>query len=388
MDLPPMDTKEIKKILVVDNNTVILRLMSHMLEEMGYEVYTAVDGLEALDILSRFLPDVIFVDLVMPKINGEKLCRIVRSLPEMEGVFLVIFSAIAAEEQVDVKKIGADACIAKGPFKEIREHVQKVLAQAATLRPSHPTGEILGSATIFEREITKELLATKKHFEIALNRISDAFFELTPEGKVVYANEAACKLLGLAEEKVLSQGLANFFSAEQRPYIEKLLLQVGTELVTEGVDKPLFIHDRQVLLNMVAVTDLSQRFVIIIMHDITEHKRTETQLVKQQTDLEKLVAERTLALMEANTKLQRDIVERKKLYDQREELIHELENALAKVKTLSGFLPICSSCKKIRDDKGYWQQLEAYLGKHSGTEFSHSICPECSRKLYPELGEK
>lgn len=78
----------------------------------------------------------------------------------------------------------------------------------------------------------------------------------------------------------------------------------------------------------------------------------------------------------------------KKLYDQREELIHELQNALAKVKTLSGFLPICSSCKKIRDAKGYWQQLEAYLGKHSGTEFSHSICPECSRKLHPEMQEK
>lgn len=382
-----MDTKEIKKILVVDNNPVILRLMSHMLEEMGYEVYTAVDGLDALEILSTFLPDVIFVDLVMPRINGEKLCRIVRSLPEMEGVFLVIFSAIAAEEQVDVKKIGADACIAKGPFKEIREHVKKVLALAASQRTSLPTGEIIGAESIFEREITKELLATQKHFEIALNRISEAFFELTLEGKVVYANEAACKLLGLAEKKVLSQEFENFFPAEQRPFIRKLLLQVGTDLVTVGEDKPLFIHDRRVLLNLVSVADPSQRFIIII-HDITERKRTETQLVNQQENLEKLVAERTLALMEANTKLERDILERKKLYDQREELIHELQNALAKVKTLSGFLPICSSCKKIRDDKGYWQQLEAYLGKHSGMEFSHSICPECSRKLYPELQDK
>ncbi|MBU4263225.1 MAG: response regulator [Proteobacteria bacterium] len=377
-----MDTKkEIKKILVVDNNSVILRLMSHMLEEMGYEVYTAVDGLDALEILSGFLPDVIFVDLVMPKINGEKLCRIVRSLPEMEGVFLVIFSAIAAEEQVDVKKIGADACIAKGPFKEIREHVKKVIAMAASQRPSFPTWEILGSESIFEREITKELLSTTKHFEIALNRISDVFFELTPEGKIVYANEAACKMLGLVEEKVLSLRFENFFSAEQRPVIEKLLLQVDSELVTKGEDKPLFMHDRQILLNMLAVSDLTQRFIIVIIHDITERKRTETQLIKQQEDLEKLVAERTVALMEANTKLQQDIVERKKLYDQREELNQQLENALAKVKTLSGFLPICSACKKIRDDKGYWQQLEAYLVKHSGTEFSYSICPECSKKL-------
>lgn len=383
-----MDTKEIKKILVVDNNSVILRLMSHMLEEMGYEVYTAVDGLDALELLNGFLPDVIFVDLVMPKINGEKLCRIVRSLPEMEGVFLVIFSAIAAEEQVDVRKIGADACIAKGPFKEIREHVKKVLGLAAGRRTSPPTGEIIGSGSIFEREITKELLSTTKHFEIALNCISDAFFELTPEGKIVYANEAACKLLGLAEEKVLSRRFENFFSAEQLPIIEKLLLQVGSEPVTAGENKPLFMHDRQILLNLVAVSDLSQRFIIIIIHDITERKRTETHLVKQQENLEKVVAERTVALMEANAKLQRDIVERKKLYDQREELIQELQSALAKVKALSGFLPICSVCKKIRDDKGYWQQLEAYLGEHSGTEFSHSICPECAKKLYPELQDK
>lgn len=383
-----MNKKEPKKILVVDNNPVILRLMSHMLEEMGCEVYTAVDGLDALEVLSRLLPDVIFVDLVMPKINGEKLCRIVRSLPGMEVVFLVIFSAIAAEEQVDVKKIGADACIAKGPFKEIREHVKKVLGLAASKRKTLPEGEIIGSESIFEREITKELLSSKKHFELALNRISDAFFELTPEGKVVYANEAACKLLELAEEKVLSLRFANFFAAEQRPVIEKLLLQAGVEQVTAGEEQPLFIRDLQVQLNIVAVTDLDQRFIMVIIHDITERKRTEMQLVKQQADLEKLVAERTLALSEANTKLQRDIVERQRLYDQREELIHELENALAKVKTLSGFLPICSSCKKIRDDKGYWQQLEAYLGKHSGTEFSHSICPECAKKLYPELQDK
>jgi len=63
----------------------------------------------------------------------------------------------------------------------------------------------------------------------------------------------------------------------------------------------------------------------------------------------------------------------------------ELRNALAQVKKLSGFLPICAACKKIRDDKGYWQQIEAYIRDHSEAEFSHSICPDCSRRLYPEL---
>ena len=63
----------------------------------------------------------------------------------------------------------------------------------------------------------------------------------------------------------------------------------------------------------------------------------------------------------------------------------ELESALTEVRTLSGLLPICSACKKIRDDRGYWQQIESYIRIHSNAEFSHGICPECMEKLYPEL---
>lgn len=66
----------------------------------------------------------------------------------------------------------------------------------------------------------------------------------------------------------------------------------------------------------------------------------------------------------------------------------ELEVALAKVKLLSGLLPICASCKKIRDDEGYWQQVEVYIKEHSEAQFSHGICPECMHKLYPEFFEE
>jgi hypothetical protein len=67
----------------------------------------------------------------------------------------------------------------------------------------------------------------------------------------------------------------------------------------------------------------------------------------------------------------------------------ELKTALSQVKTLSGFLPICASCKKIRDDNGYWNQIESYIRNHSEAEFSHGICPDCAQKLYPNyLGNK
>lgn len=71
--------------------------------------------------------------------------------------------------------------------------------------------------------------------------------------------------------------------------------------------------------------------------------------------------------------------------EERERLIGELRDAIARLKTLHGLIPICAACKKIRDDKGYWNQLEVYIKKHSGAEFTHGMCPECARKYYPQL---
>ncbi|MCP5002596.1 MAG: PAS domain-containing protein [Planctomycetes bacterium] len=78
-----------------------------------------------------------------------------------------------------------------------------------------------------------------------------------------------------------------------------------------------------------------------------------------------------------------DITVRKEAENEREKLISELKVALDKVKVLSGFLPICASCKNIRDDKGYWSKIEEYISEHSDAEFSHGICPVCIKTLYP-----
>lgn len=83
-----------------------------------------------------------------------------------------------------------------------------------------------------------------------------------------------------------------------------------------------------------------------------------------------------------------DITVLKRLQEEREQLIANLQKALSEVKTLSGLLPICSSCKKIRDDQGYWEQLESYFRRHSDILFTHGICPECMKNLYPDVYEK
>jgi PAS domain S-box-containing protein len=83
----------------------------------------------------------------------------------------------------------------------------------------------------------------------------------------------------------------------------------------------------------------------------------------------------------------RDISDRVRAEETQATLVRDLQRSLAEVRTLSGLLPICAACKKIRDDKGYWNQVEVYFGEHSDVEFSHSVCPECARRLYGDLDD-
>ncbi len=84
----------------------------------------------------------------------------------------------------------------------------------------------------------------------------------------------------------------------------------------------------------------------------------------------------------------RDITDRKRAERERETLIEDLRKALTEIKTLKGIVPICSFCKKIRDDAGYWKQLEQYIKEHSDAQMSHGICPECAQKYFSEYMEE
>jgi hypothetical protein len=99
-------------------------------------------------------------------------------------------------------------------------------------------------------------------------------------------------------------------------------------------------------------------------------------------------------LMDANGKviagveIVRDITDRKQIEIEKEKLISELKEALNRIRTLKGLIPICAWCKKVRDDQGYWKRVEKYIEEHSEASFTHSICPRCLKTADPELFEE
>jgi DNA-binding response OmpR family regulator len=132
---------------------------------------------------------------------------------------------------------------------------------------------------------------------------------------------------------------------------------------------------------------LHKRLVPAVKRALAE---AEVQQARRQAEEELREAHRTLEMRVRlrTAELEAEIVRRKKMELTLEEERRQLQQALDEVRTLRGIVPICASCKKIRDDKGYWNQVEKYVSDHTEAKFSHGICPECAVVLYPNLFEK
>ncbi len=267
-----------KKILVVDNDPIMVRFMRGLLTKEGYEVLTAGDGLSALEILESYIPDIIFVDLVMPNISGDRLCRAIRRIPTLSSAFMVILSAIAAEEEIDFRELGADACIAKGPMNKMAEHVLTVIRMSDQGRVDHPSGRVLGLEGIHKRGITRELLAARRHLETVLGNVQEGIVELNSEGQIVYANPFAATLLKASEEVLLGAPFDGLFSTIDREHVRSLLRNHGKTPETGSQERSVLLNHRELLLRVFPIDEGQSASLGVILNDVTERRKAEKAL--------------------------------------------------------------------------------------------------------------
>jgi len=270
-----------KKILVVDDNRMILKFLSNLLEGKGYEVQTCEDGLSALSLLTRYRPDIVFVDLIIPKIGGDKLCQIIRAMEHMRSCYLVIISAAVAEMDLDFREIGVNACIAKGPFGQMGKHVLDAIQDANDPSKSISEQEIRGIASIdgipvYARRMTKELLGRNRHLETILESMNEGIVEVYT-GRVVYANSAAVKLFGIPLENLLSAKPRDLFDEAAGSRVEGLLGDNKVEHPTVGLTRPLELNGRQVVIRSFPVKGEADTTILLIT-DVTDQRNLEYQL--------------------------------------------------------------------------------------------------------------
>jgi len=271
-----------KKILVVDNNPVILKFMVDLLQKEKHQVVTAENGLAALDRLTTFTPDVIFIDLVMPQIGGEKLCQIIRGMPKLKDVYIIILSAIASEREIRTNNLGVNTYIAKGPLNKMAQNVLLALEKSDQSSSAFLPGQIIGSEDIFPRDITKELLYIKRHFEIILKSMAEGILEINPAGRIVYANSAAISLVNLPENKLLGSNFTDLFKETDRPRLKSFLAAIDTQPQALSEEVSPIMNSKQISLSLIPILDNEDKTFIIILSDVSERKRMEAQFLQAQ----------------------------------------------------------------------------------------------------------
>jgi len=285
-----------KKLLAVDDDPVVLRYIDLVFSEKGYKVVTAEDGLAALDVLETYTPDVILVDMVMPNIDGKKLCKILRGMEKLKEIYLIALSATAVEEDIKSSDLGVDAFIAKGPYEEMTQHILAAIEQPEVFSSRCKSGEVIGIENLYPRRITKELLYVKKHLEGVIDKISEGILELGPKGRVLYANPAALSIIALPEEKLLGRDFAELFPAPHRRKIVELLMALDKGTGTIGEESPMTLNARLLAMDIVPVEKSGQR-AVVILKDVTERKIQEETLQASEARLGRLIDKNADAIM-------------------------------------------------------------------------------------------
>lgn len=324
------------RVLIVEDSQDDALLIARELRRSGWEVdFQRVETVAAMAAsLETHRWDLIISDYALPQFGGPAALELVRR----KGVdipFISVSGAIGEDIAVEMMKAGAHDYVMKNNLARLPVAVRRELRAAE------------------ERRVQRRTEAARAHLASIVESCKDAIVGKTLEGIITSWNSGAERLYGYAPGEIIGRSAAVLV-----PLYRPQDWQETLELIKRGEPVECFETVRirkngqpiDVSLTISPITDESGCVIgaSTVARDISQHKREEQERLK---------------------------------------LIQELTEALAQVKTLSGLLPICASCKKIRDDNGYWQQVETYIQKRADVDFTHGICPECVTRLYPEYTE-
>ena len=323
--------KKLIRALIVEDSENDAILMLRELRQ-GYELEFEVVGTAAqMSLALEKHWDVIISDYSMPGFDGLEALQLLQE-KNLDIPFIIVSGAIGEEIAVTAMTAGASDYVMKENLKRLVPAIDRELREAEGRR---------------ERRRGEAALA---HLAAIVESSTDAIVGMDLDGVVTSWNFGAEKMYGYVASEAIGRSISMVappVSAGEIPHI--------FEKIKKGERVDLYETIR-------VKKDGTPIDVALTISPI----------------------QNTAGEIMGISAIERDITARKRVEGERDRLITELKEALAKVKTLSGLLPICASCKKIRDDKGSWQQLETFIKARSDADFSHGMCPECMEYLYPE----
>lgn len=322
------------KILIVEDESIIVRDIQNSLVNLGYSVVAMVStGEDAIKAAESKTPDIILMDIVLRgEMDGIDTANTIRTRFNIPVIYC---TAYADDKMLERAKITDSFGYLIKPFEDRELNITIEMA-------------------IYKHKMQTKLKENEEFLDTTLKSINDAIIATDTKGCITFINPVAQKLINLNTDEASgreAQQVLNIVNADNEKIECPVMKVLRKNTATNQANDILKINDK-----------------------------TKIQIEHSATAIRNDSGEITGVVM-----VLRDITSRVKTEKAREKLIYKLQEALNKIRTLSGLLPICAACKKIRDDQGYWKQIEHYIQEHSDAEFTHSICPECTHELYPEL---
>jgi PAS domain S-box-containing protein len=330
-------------VLVVDDEDSIRRVISQTLQRSGYECVQAGSAQEALEKTATQEFDIVLLDIKMPGMSG------IEVLPELTfehpDICVVMSTAVNdTQTAVEAMNLGAYDYIVK-PF-DLDALIMKV-------------ERALERKTLLLENRDFRLQQAERQFDALIENLADAVVRLRL-GMVDWCNDRVEDVLGYTKDELTGVEVQQLFpedidGAEALASIEEGIRGHGRLHGTTRLRKK---DGNEVHIGYSAsqIAGKEPLEIVAVLRDITEIH----QVQEEQERLMQAYKEQTQVLSKA---------------------YQELEEALADVKTLRGLLPMCARCNKIRDDGGYWKEVETYISANSEADFSHGLCPDCARKL-------
>ena len=320
------------RVFVVEDESFIARDVMNSLEQMGYKVTgTAASGADALRMLEQTTPHLVLMDLVLQgDMDGIETAEKVRSRFNIPVIYL---TACSDDNVLDRAKLTEPFGYIVKPYED--EELRLAIEMA-----------------IYKHQMEDAIRHSREQYRTLLESAGAIPWELNPDtGCFNYMGPQSRTVLGFSPEDI--SDLGDFIARvpeEQAKRVREFYLRAYKKDESAEIEYPfttstgdqVWLRDTGTLSHTADGGHSLRGFIL----EITRRKLAE---------------------------------------DQREMYIAELQQALEKIKALHGMLPICAWCKKIRDDHGYWKQVEIYLEEHSEAEFTHSMCPECKNHMEAEL---
>jgi PAS domain S-box-containing protein len=275
--------------------------------------------------------DVIISDYVMPEFSGPAALKLLRD-KKLDIPFIAVSGTYGEDAAVDMMKAGANDYITKANLSRLAPAIEREL-ESSKNRKARALAE-----------------NSQRHLAAIVKSTDDAIYGLNLDGSLISWNRSAEKIFGYRAEEIIGRPVSVLFPFDQHDELIDNLQHIRRGESVGRYETVRVRKDGQFIPVSITVSP-----------------------IKDETG--KIIGASAIA---------RDITQRKREERERNELIQELTDALKQVRTLTGLLPICATCKRIRDDRGYWQQVETYISSHTNAVFTHGICPECLKRVKDE----